>query len=466
MAVIQEIKPQAGPQEIALSSRADIVIAGGAAGVGKTWALLLEPLRHISNPQFGAVFFRRTMPQITNIGGLWDEAKKLYPMMGGVPKQNPMSFVFPEESRISFSHLQHDQDKEAWAGAQVPLLCFDQLEQFLESQFWFLITRNRSMSGIRPYVRATCNPVPEDDPIGGWLHKLISWWLDEDTGYPRWERSGVIRWFVRIAEVMYWADSRRALIERFSHLPAEDIQPKSLTFVPGRLEHNKKLMAVDPGYRANLLAQSLVLRERLLGGNWKIKPSAGKVFNRAWFPIIDVMPSTVGARRIRYWDKAGTEDGGKRTAGVRMVGPIAGDFIIEDVVKGQWSALNRETVIKDVADADAAKFGRGAVEIWVEQEPGSGGKESAESTVMNLAGHTIRAERVTGDKMERADPLSAQAEARHVKLLRGDWNEAFLAEAHDFEPKATFKDQIDAAAGAFNKLTLTFKPKRLKINGF
>lgn len=77
------IGPQKGPQEQFLSSPADIVIYGGAAGGGKSFALLLEGLRHISNPNFGAVIFRRNVNQITAEGGLWDTASEIYPYAGG-----------------------------------------------------------------------------------------------------------------------------------------------------------------------------------------------------------------------------------------------------------------------------------------------------------------------------------------------------------------------------------------------
>jgi predicted phage terminase large subunit-like protein len=456
LTVIQKIKPQRGPQEKALSSSADIVIMGGAAGVGKTFAILMEPLRHVDNPGFGAVIFRRESPQITNQGGLWDESEKIYPKLANRPEpnKNQLSWEFPSGARVRFSHMQYAKDRFAWDGSQIPMIGFDQLESFEEIQFWYMLSRNRTACGIRPYVRATCNPVPDDHPIGGWLNKLISWWIDPETGYAIPERSGVIRWLVRISEKLYWGDTREELTATckaaFPELPDEDIQPKSLTFIPGLLSDNKILMDLDPGYRANLLAQPLIERERLLAGNWKIKPTAGKVFNRAWFKIFHrEIPSDVRSW-VRYWDKAGTEGGGKYSAGVLMGRRPNGNVVVAGVTRGQWSALNRETVLKQTATSDRARFG--SVAIWVEQEPGSGGKESAENTVRNLAGHTIRSERVTGDKVSRAGPLSAQAEAGNVELVIGPWNEDFLSEAQNFDGVHGFCDQIDAASGAYNKI--------------
>lgn len=435
-----QVRPQEGPQERALACSADILIFGGQAGGGKTFALLLEALRHSNNRYFTSVIFRRTYPQIAHPGGLWDTSIELYGNIpGAVPLEGPPPrWGFRGGYKLTFSHLQHAQDRLHWKGAQVGLLGFDQLEEFTSGQFWYLLSRNRSTTGIRPYVRATCNPIPEDDEVGGWLHDLVTWWIDQDSGLPIPERDGVIRWFNRIDDDLIWAD-------RPQDLPKPEFG-KSLTFIRSRLEDNPALIAKDPGYEANLEALPLVDRERLREGNWKVRPSAGKVFDRGWFPIVAAAPAQ--AKRVRYWDKAATEGGGAYTAGVRIAYK-GGIFYIEDVVRGQWSAGHRDQVMQQVAEAD----GRG-VEIWVEQEPGSGGKESAQASVKQLAGFAVRADRVTGDKVERAKPMSAQAEAGNVVLVQGDWHEVFLHEAHTF-PDSKYKDQVDAAAGAVNKLVLS-----------
>lgn len=439
-----EVRPQPGPQEMFLSSPADVVIYGGAAGGGKTWGLLLEPVRHQDNPDFGAVIFRRTYPQITQEGGMWDESADLYPLLGATPNQADHAWTFPSGARVKFAHLQHDKNRLNWKGAQIPLIGFDQLEEFTERQFWYMLSRNRSTSGVRPYLRATCNPVPDDDEVGGWLHTLIGWWIDEESGVPIDERAGVVRWFVRVGDDLSWAGSAEELRERHPELPPE--APKSLTFIPAKLEDNPALMQADPQYRANLLALSMVERERLLGGNWKIRPEAGTVFNRAWFSVTDAAPKA--APRVRYWDKAATEDGGALSAGVKLSRGPDGTYYIEDAVYEHWSALQRERVIRQTAEAD----GTGTM-VVVEQEPGSGGKESAENTIRRLAGFDVRADKVTGDKIERAQPLSAQSEAGNVRLLRGPWNEDFLRQAHRFAPDRELKDIVDAAVGAFNWLT-------------
>jgi predicted phage terminase large subunit-like protein len=178
-------------------------------------------------------------------------------------------------------------------------------------------------------------------------------------------------------------------------------------------------------------------------------PRDGEMFRRQWFSIVQALPA--GCRFVRYWDKAGTAGDGAYSAGVLMAVSPDGRFFVVDVQRGQWSFGQREIVILQTAHIDQQRYRE--VSIWVEQEPGSGGKESAERTVQNLAGFTARAEPVTGDKELRAGPLAAQAEVGNVSLLLGDWNGKYLDELAAF-PNGTYKDQVDASSGAFNKLAL------------
>lgn len=264
-----ELRPQPR-QEKFLSSPADIAIYGGAAGGGKTWSLLFEPLRHIDNPKFGAVIFRRTIAEITKEGGMWDESNDIYPFFNARPNKAEHFHHFPKGSKISFAHLQYETTLKDWRGAQIVLMEFDQLETFSQTQIFYMFSRNRSTSGIRPYFRATCNPEP------GWLAIFLDWWIDEE-GYAIPERSGKIRWMVRENDFTYWADTREELLK--SH---PDSTPKSVTFILSTIYDNQILMQKDPGYLANLQALSSVDRARLLGdrlrgGNWKVRP-AGRIY--------------------------------------------------------------------------------------------------------------------------------------------------------------------------------------------
>lgn len=150
--------------------------------------------------------------------------------------------------------------------------------------------------------------------------------------------------------------------------------------------------------------------------------------------------------RIRYWDKAGTEGGGAFTTGVLMARTTSGTWLIEDIVRGQWGTGKREDIIKQTAHADGYD-----IMIYVEQEPGSGGKESAENTIRNLAGFSVYVDRPTGDKNKRADPFSVQVNNGDLALLYAPWNSAYIEELRYF-PMGKYKDQVDASSAAFNML--------------
>lgn len=445
-----EIRPQR-KQELFLSSPADICIFGGSAGGGKTYASLLEPLRHIHNSRFGAVIFRRTYPEITKEGGMWDEAHNLYLLINGKPNKNDLSFTFSSGAKVSFASMQYEDDKYSWKSSQIPLILFDQLESFTAGQFFYMFSRNRSTCGVRPYIRATCNPEP------GWLADFLSWWIAED-GYADLSRAGVLRWMIRRGDdEIAWFDTEHDALDAYP-----DIPPKSVTFIPATVYDNQELLIKDPGYIANLKALPLVERERLLGdalrgGNWKIKPAAGKVFNRAWFRPVNAVPA--GGVVVRRWDFAATEKEFNKadpdyTASVLML-MVKGEFYILDVTNDQLAPAEVDRHFVNLSKQDAARFhreGRQYRARW-EQEPGSAGKRETWRMVKMLAGISARGVSSSKDKLIRAKPLAAQVEIGNVFYLeKQDWNEAFLNHMHG-QPELPHDDMMDAASGAFYDLT-------------
>lgn len=447
------IEAQAGPQSQILATPADIALFGGGRGGTKTFSLLLEAARHHLNSDYEAVIFRRVFPEITKPGGLWPTSRKLYPHYGATPFQTPThEWRFPSGSRITFDHLQHESDAEKWLGQQAPFIGIDQVETFLESMIWDLLQANRSTCGVRPYMRWTANPVPPEDNVGGWLHKFVGWYLAEN-GFPIEERCGQLRWFLRGSDdEILWFDSYPEAIGAKEELGLpEAAQPLSFTFIKSLVDDNPILLQSDPDYLAKLEMLPLVERTRMRSGNWLIREEAGLLFNRSWFRSQEVMTAKA-PMRLRYWDKAATEGGGAASAGVRWAGPIGGRWYIEDVVSGHWGALERNEVMLQVAEAD----GRQCYQV-VEQEPGSGGKESAETTVRMLAGWPVYTDSPTGDKVERSGPLRAQTEAGNVVLITGPrgarhkWVEQFLRRCQNFAPRGKeLKDEVDAAVGGFN----------------
>ena len=177
------------------------------------------------------------------------------------------------------------------------------------------------------------------------------------------------------------------------------------------------------------------------------RPRDGNMFLRAKVEIVDAVPAELKLR-VRYWDKGGGPKGDP-TAGVRMATNAERTvFYVEDVRHARVTVDDRNRLMRQTAALDGQH-----VRGWVEQEPGSGGKESAQLTVRDMAGFPYYAEPVSGDKVIRAEPLAAQWQAGNVKLVRGAWNKAYLDEMEAF-PSGVHDDQVDASSGAFNKLAL------------
>jgi predicted phage terminase large subunit-like protein len=439
--VIEEItfRPQPGPQTAFLESEADICLYGGAAGAGKTYALLLAPLRYIHLRDFGAVIFRRTTVEVRSEGGLWDESMKLYPLLGAVPNSGSLTWTFPSGASISFAHMEHEADRYNYQGAQIAFIAFDELTLFTQGQFWFMLSRNRSTCGIIPHIRATCNPDPDS-----FVASLISWWIDDATGYPIPERSGVLRWFCWSGDQIVQADSLDGLRSIVS-----DCAPMSLTFIGAKVENNPALLRANPGYLTALRNLPRVERERLLHGNWTVRASAGSYFRREWFRVDEVPP--VAGDVVRYWDRAATEERQGTdpdwTVGVRLNKVAAGLYVVEDVCRLRGRPQQVEQAIVNTAQQDGPD-----VTVLLEQDPGQAGKAECSYLIRRLEGFSVRAIPVTGDKATRARPVSAQVEAGNVSLVRGRWNEDFMRELENF-PVGSHDDQVDALSGAFNYLS-------------
>lgn len=211
--------------------------------------------------------------------------------------------------------------------------------------------------------------------------------------------------------------------------------------------------------RSYFLEQRVLMGERPFASVYQQdpKPREGMMFKTHKLDIVEAAPA--GGTFVRYWDKAGTAGGtGAETAGVKLQVTDDGETYVHDVTHGRWSALEREEIIKAVATQDGT-----ATEVWVEQEPGSGGKESAESTIRGLNGFRAYADRVSGEgsKVVRAEPFAAQVEAGNVKLVRGRWNQDFIEQLGAF-PDGRLKDMVDAASGAYTKAT----ERKRKSGGF
>lgn len=467
-------RPQPGPQTAFLSSQADITIYGGAAGGGKTFGILLDALRGVTDPNFRAVYFRRVMPNITNKGGLWDESKRIYPHFGGQSVESPQKeWRFPSGATLQFTHLQHEHTKESHKGGQYTLIVFDELTEFTEGQFWYMLSRNRSPgSRFRPWMRATTNP-----DASSWVRELLDWWIGED-GLAIRERSGVVRWMVREGDAIRWLDDE----ERAQHPHA-----MSFTFISASVTDNRALLDADPTYLNRLKMLDRVEREKLLGGNWNITARAGLFQHHQISPDDAVYREQVpeDVRWCRYWDLANTEISEKNPDPCATAGVLVGlrtehdddgtqreTVYLLDVAHARLSGDEKRRWMRRELDADGEEplvFG-GAVQwseeeraageytVAVEQEPGSTGKEVAQDYVTDLfSGFHAVADRPQGSKTARAQRWLPLAERRRrvliVRTTGGEipaWWPKLRAELGSFP--AGDRDIIDGISGAYKVL--------------
>lgn len=176
-------------------------------------------------------------------------------------------------------------------------------------------------------------------------------------------------------------------------------------------------------------------------------PMGGGMFKTDRLVFDNPPPLSQFTQLVRYWDKAGSAGKGCFTVGALLGRAKDGRIWILDIVRGQWDSAKRESVILQTAQMDGKD-----VLIGIEQEPGSGGKESAESTVRRLLGFRVRVDKPTGDKAMRADPFSVQVNHGNVSIKQGAaWVLDYVEEMRYF-PSSRYMDQIDASSAAFATL--------------
>tara|TARA_Y100001973_G_C5209232_1_gene344393 strand:+ start:44729 stop:45862 length:1134 start_codon:yes stop_codon:yes gene_type:complete len=356
-------------------------------------------------------------------------------------------------SRVQFAGIELEKDLENYKGSQVPLIIFDELTGFTEKMFWYMLSRNRSGTGVRPYIRATCNPTSE-----GWVRTLVDWWID-DEGFPIEERCGVLRWFVRRGEDTHWYNSR----EEAESIWGKDAMPKSFTFINATVKDNKK---IDPAYEANLKSLSRIDREALLYGSWNVKANAGSYFHRDWCEFVDIKDVPPPKAEMRAWDTASTEPSEVNpdpdyTAGVKIRLGTDGYYYVMHSIRDRKRPSGVKKMMRKKAEQDGPKC-----TVGIPLDAGGAGKAVFEDHAKNLVGYKFKKCKTTKSKLERFEPFSAAAEAGLIKIVRGDWNEDYCKELENFVGDGTgHDDQCDATSDAFNNLSLgQIAPTDFKLN--
>lgn len=458
------------PQESALASTADITIFGGANGGGKTAALVAAAARGHDDGGWNGVIFRRTYPELDQPGGVIDQSQKFYPDYGEY-NSTKSEWRFPSGARVSFSHMKHEDNKTDWDGAELTFIGFDQLEQFSQSQFTYMLGRLRSPdSSWKPHVFATCNPGGE----GHWLYDFLSWWID-DNGFPISDRAGELRHFHRDGDEIEWVRGPDVLSE-------EGDEPVSVTFIPATVDDNPH---VGPGYKRFLNSLSELKKKEKRFGQWGLSDDDNPLSAHA-IQTVEAIPDDAG-RPVRYWDLADTDrqadhaDSASHTAGVKGVcferewticqhnddeknescsfwssGSVDRDacpqcghealdtrprevLLIIDAVWFQLEGSDKEDRICSVARADGAE----TLQVF-EREPGQSGKDVARKwRKRKLPDLDVEDDHPTGQKRDRMSLWVPEAESGRFWVVGSDRTERYRKALVDMSPM----DVVDATSG-------------------
>ncbi len=339
--------------------------------------------------------------------------------------------------------LQYEMDVKKYHGAQIMLLMFDEVTEFTEYQFWYLLSRNRSDTGVPGYVRATCNPDSES-----WVRDLIKWWIGDD-GLPIPARSGAIRWFCRVNDQTHWGDSKKQLMDRYG---VESIDCKSFTFIPATIEDNQILLQNDPAYVSNLRALNEVEKQRLLFGNWKIK-AEGNIFKQSDFILFTRTPSDIYYKIITVDTAQKTKESNDYSVFQCWAKAKNGIYLINQV-RGRYEYPDLKLLFKSFV----AKH-YDVREIYIEDSvSGTALIQEVTRELKKPINSIIRSK----DKYTRAYDCQGYVKSGYVYLdCMSDYYSDFIGEVTCFNAEGTHKhdDQVDCMMDAITKLLIEPPPQ-------
>lgn len=405
-------------QKVFLRTNSLEALFGGAAGGGKSSALLMAALQYVDVPGYSAILFRRTFADLSLPGALMDRFRSWMTNYDDIHwNSNTFIATFPSGARISFGYLNNANDYLRYKGSEFQFIGMDEVTEIRESDYRYLFSRLRRpasgpVSQVPLRMRCASNPAPN------WVRQ-------------------------------------RFIVEG---------RDEGRIFVPSRLTDNPGIDAES--YRQSLSALDPVERRRLEEGDWW-STTLGSLFDRTSFVIIDsseIPVITSSARVVRFWDLAATEPSAGNPNPDWTVGTLMmldnGIAHILDVKKIRAKGDKVEQLIAQTAAEDGV-----GVAIRMEQEPGSSGKALADQYARYvLPGYDFGAIRSTGDKETRARPFAAAVANGNVRIVRAPWLTSWLDEFSAFPEAADHDDQVDSAVGAFTYLTGLGLPQRKRVS--
>tara|TARA_R110000737_G_scaffold26795_4_gene45551 strand:+ start:2240 stop:3829 length:1590 start_codon:yes stop_codon:yes gene_type:complete len=313
----KDIKPQEGKQALAFSllGKVDFMLWGGSRFGGKSELLSMIPLPFYGDPEFRAVYFRRTFSEIMQSSGLWDKAQSMYPLFKGKGLPSSMTWKFPSGAQVQYRHMQYEQDKESYRGSGQTLIAFDEINKFSQEQVTFLMTCLRSKAQTDSFMVGTLNPDPDS-----WCLPWVEFYLDE-KGLPDADKVGVIRHFVVKEDEVIFGPSEEWFLENhrdavFVTLPSGEetyTRPKTFTFVFFNIFDNPLGLSQNTAYLSELNNLPDHERDTQLYGNWYSRPKGASLWRREWVfgeddtKVKRVSDIPLDCKRYRAWDKGYTE---------------------------------------------------------------------------------------------------------------------------------------------------------------
>lgn len=404
-------------QKVFLRTYALEALFGGAAGGGKSSALLMAALQYVDVPGYSAILFRRTYADLALPGAIMDRFQSWIASEDDIRwNANNYTAVFPSGARISFGYLNNQQDYLRYKGAEFQFIGMDEVTEIRESDYRYLFSRLRR-------------------PSSGPLAKVPLRMRSASNPAPNWVR-------------------QRFIVEG---------KEQGRIFVPSMLTDNPGIDAES--YRLALQALDPVERRRLEEGDWW-STTLGSLFERESIIVIDpheVPQITSSARAVRFWDLAATEPSQSNpdpdwTVGTLMLFDQGVAYVL-DVRKARVKGEKVEQLVAQTAYEDGH-----AVAIRMEQEPGSSGKALCDQYARYVVpGYDFQGIRSTGDKVTRARPFAAAVANGNVRCVRSPWLTDWLDELSAFPEAKTHDDQVDSAVGAFTHLTGLGLPQRKRV---
>lgn len=437
--------PQKGKQTDFLASTASFTLYGGAAGGGKTYGSLLQPLRYLYVRDVNIAIFRQQLTDLNQPGSIWIESQKIYRDFNLKPNLTLKQYKLPAGGMIKFSGLKGEEYSLSRQGASFDMVIFDEVTQMREDVVWHIFSRLRSQSGnVIPHAYATCNPQKK-----GWVKDLLvaGGYIDKDE-YAIEGESAKIKYLVRSksSELHFFESEEKAAHFIAVHFDkSERIMPISFTFIPATIEDNQILLKNDPTYYSFLAQQSEGKRKQLLEGWWG-DFDEGQLFKATWFNLF--------FNEIRHPDLTFI------TTDTASSIKTANDFSVFQIwqrkddklylinqLRGKWTASEQLELLSNLIVSNKAKY--------VSIERAATGFHLIDE-IKKKTGVLVIEQVRTKDKYARAYDIQSYVEQGYIYLnSQQAYYTDFVAEVVEFAPENETKqyvhdDQVDAFIDAVN----------------